>query len=55
MKKQSATKLTVSRETLVHLTQSDLQKKMHGGTLTYEGSCGPTTCPCPHNIGGGDR
>jgi hypothetical protein len=48
MKKQSPSKLTLSRETLVHLTHSDLQKKMGGlGTLTYEGSCGPTTCPCP--------
>jgi hypothetical protein len=48
MKKQSPRKLSLSRETLVHLTRPDLQKLAGGGTLTYEGSCGPTTCPCPH-------
>jgi len=53
MKKQNPTKLTLSRETLVHLTHPELQKLAGASTLTYEGSCGPTTCPCPHTGGAG--
>jgi hypothetical protein len=47
LKKTAPTKLTLRRETLAAL----IEISSHGalsGTLTYEGSCGPTTCPCPH-------
>lgn len=45
MKKQSR-KLTLHRETVSILSQGDLWKAV-GGTLTYEGSCENSYCPCP--------
>lgn len=46
MKKQGSRKLTLHRETLSTLSQGDLRKAA-GGTLTYEGSCENSFCPCP--------
>ena len=40
-------KLTLSRETVRLLGDPELGRVAGGTTLTYEGSCGPTLCPCP--------
>ncbi len=45
MQKSTTPKLHLHRETL-----AEIAVVVHGaasGTLTLEGSCGPTTCPCP--------
>lgn len=47
MKKLNPKKLTLHRETLFHLTRTDLKKAAGAGTFTYEGSCENSLCPCP--------
>lgn len=44
-------KLALTRETLLHLTEDELQKAAAAGTLTYEGSCDNSFCPCPTQTG----
>ena len=46
MKKHGSRKLTLHRETVSILSQGDLRKAA-GGTLTFEGSCENSYCPCP--------
>jgi hypothetical protein len=53
MKKQSR-KLTLHRETVSILSQGDLRVAA-GGTLTYEGSCENSYCPCPTQTQGLDN
>jgi hypothetical protein len=49
MKKNLARKLSLARETVLHLTDPSLVE-IHGGTLTLEG--GPSCYPeCPRNSG----
>lgn len=47
MKKTTTRSLKLHRETLRRLDPAELGDAAGQGTLTYEGSCGPTTCPCP--------
>ncbi|HZF10485.1 MAG TPA: hypothetical protein VFE33_16980 [Thermoanaerobaculia bacterium] len=49
MQKRRPKKLSLSRETLILLTPDDLGRAAGAlsGTLTYEGSCENSYCPCP--------
>lgn len=47
MKKRHPKKLTLHRETVCQLASNDLQKAAGGKTLTFEGSCDNSLCPCP--------
>ena len=54
MKRNTSRRLALRRETLAELSTSPPgHAAVAGGTLTYEGSCGPTTCPCPTCTGEG--
>lgn len=53
MKKRSSGKLALHRETVVRLTEAGL-KAAAGGTLTYEGSCDNSLCPCTESVRLGD-
>jgi hypothetical protein len=53
MKKQSPKKLALSRETVSLMNDRALvEAGGQLGTLTYEGSCGASTCPCHTGKGG---
>jgi hypothetical protein len=48
MQKRRPKKLILNRETLILLTPDDLGRAGGAlGTLTYEGSCENSFCPCP--------
>ena len=52
MKRNTFRRLALRRETLAELsTKPPAFAAVAAGTLTYEGSCGPTTCPCPTGEG----
>ena len=47
MKKRDIKTLTLHRETLHRLSTETLAGAAGAGTLTYEGSCDNSLCPCP--------